>query len=222
MPQITHLDEYGLQRLKDLEARVDLLERHNPLDVSSVRNGQIKLLDANGNAIVVLGQQANGHHGIAVQDVNGQQVFTVTSEDGQLFPRALIPVTNTTSCLLSGNAAQGFRPGTSSASFLPLWIGRFSSVGPIVDYDLECYANGGNMSWQITCNEFGMSDVVVVGPNTETTNVQRTGTFTLGASNILSGSDPAGRQMVFKVFARINSGATTADVTLNNVPTNHN
>jgi hypothetical protein len=219
MGQIIKSDDFADQ-IADLQRRMRVQESTSRLISSSIRDGSLTLQDANGAGIVVLGKQADGKHGIAVFDVTGQTLFRVTSEDGQTFPRALIPCESSVSCTLSGSSTQGFRPGTASASFVPLWIGRFSSVGPTVDYDLTAFANGGNMSWQITCNEFGMGDVVVVGPNVETTNVARTGSFTLGAGNLLSGADPAGRQMVFKVWARINSGATTADVVLNNVPTN--
>jgi len=235
-------NDYLINTIKDMQRRLAALETQPALNNAAVSGGQLTIQDGNYKPVVVLGKQADGTyglrwfdtsghllggvgqapdatHGIFVDDATGATLLKVTSENGQTFPRALIPCV-TGSGFLSGSASQGFRPGTTSATFVPIWVGRFSSVGPTVDYDITAYANAGNMSWQITCNEFGMGDVVVVGPNTETTNVGRSGTFTLGASNIASGTDPAGRQMVFKVWARINSGATTGDVVLNNIPTN--
>jgi hypothetical protein len=188
-----------------------------------VRNGAITLQDANGVGIVVLGKQANGHHGIGVYDPSGQTLFLVTSEDGQVAPHGTVPLYWSLNGLLTGSATQSFRPGTNNAAFTELWRGDFWSFGSKVDYDLTVFANGGNMSWQIKCFETGGgTPTVVVGPNTETTNVQRAGTFTIPTAGLVSGTDPAGRFMTIRIEARLNSGATTADVTPNTPFTSHN
>lgn len=232
MGQIPHYDEYGADRLKAIELRLDLLERHNPLDNSSVRNGQITLQDANGVGIVVLGRQANGHHGIGLFDTNGQTLLYSTSEDGQTAPWGSIGVQPGGSALVSGTA-NSFRPGTNAATFTELWRADFYSTGQVVEFDFTVYPNAGNMDWQIKCYQANGTPTVVGSytptgggsqswPQNETANTQRSGSFVIPAAGLVSGTDPAGRRMTLRVEARKNSGATTIDVAVNAPFLNHN
>jgi hypothetical protein len=222
MGLITHADEFGAERLKAIEARLDLLERRSLLDASSIKNGTLTLLDANGKSIVVLGLQGDGTHGISVTNANGRTLFKVTSEGGQSAPFVSLPGIG--SQALASNTANGFRPGTTNATMTSLFAFDFWSVGPTISYDFVVFANAGNISWQISCRDFnGGTDQVVVGPNVETTNVERSGTFTIPAAALApgTGTDPAGRRIRMDFLAQRNSGTSTADIALVSPPRNY-
>jgi hypothetical protein len=222
MGEMVRSDDFA-STLADHERRLKVQESTSRLISSSIRDGSLTLQDANGVGIVVLGKQPNGTHGISVLDANGQTLFRITSEEGQVAPRGTVPISWSLGSFLAGSTTQSFRPGTSNAAFTELWRGDFWSVGSKVDYDLTAYANGGNMTWQIKCYEVsGGTPTVVVGPTTETTNAQRSGTFTIPAACLASGTDPAGRFMTVRVEAKLNSGAITADMTPNTPFTSHN
>jgi hypothetical protein len=213
-----------VDRITNLESRLKIQETTSRLQTSSLQDGTLTLQDANGLAVVTLGKQADGTHGIQVANVNGRTLFQVTSENGQTAPYDTLAAQSSVNALLSGSAAQGFRPGTNAGAFTELWRTDFYSNGAQVDYDLTAYANGGNMSWQIVAYEYGGGTPVAVASGTETTNVQRQGTFTISSASLVpgTGSDQAGRYLTIRVQGRLNSGATTADIVLNAPFVNHN
>jgi hypothetical protein len=208
-------------RLNDIERRLAVQEQTSRLISSSIRDGSITMQDANGVGIVVLGKLADGSHGIQVLNANGRTLFKVTSEGGQSAPFVSLPAVGSQG-LLSGSAS-GFRPGTNSATMVSMWAFDFWAVGPTIAYDFVVYANSGNITWQITCREMGGTDQIVVGPNIETTNVERQGTFTIPAAALApgTGTDPAGRRMRMDFLIQKNSGASTADIALVSPPRNY-
>jgi len=204
------------ERLRHMEEKIAALE-----GVPLVGSNLTALDASTGNVLVVAGVLPDGKHGFLVQNSNGRILFRVAAEDGQTAPIQYPPATPSTTGLLSG-AVNGFRPGTNSASGVSLWACEFWSVGPKIDYNFTAFANGGNMNWAITCNEVGGA-VLNHAVGSETTNVQRTGTFTISPSVLVAGtgSDPAGRRMRLDFVAAKNSGASTVDIQLNAPPRNY-
>jgi len=214
---------------RDFGCRGESLNVYDPtgakvLTVGVEPDGSAGLIsrDASSDPLVYVGQLPDGTHGLMVLNANGRVLFKVTSEGGQIAPSPTLAA-QSASGYLSGSASQGFRPGSPLGTYVELWRTDFWSVGSKIDYDLSVYANAGNMTWQILCYEYGgASSTVAVGPTTETTNTQRSGTFTIPTAGLANGTDPAGRNMTIRVQAKINSGATTADVAVNGPFINHN
>jgi len=202
--------------MKEMDRRVSELEGGSLVGVTLQSKDP-----ATGTPLVYAGTLPDGTHGFQVNDINGRIVFKVSAEHGQVAPLQLIPTTTGTAAVLSGTPGTGFRPGTAQTSFQTLHVCEFWSVGALVDWNLTAYANSNTMQWRITCREIGGTDQVVVGPNTETTNVQRAGTFTIPAAALVSGTDPTGRHMRMDIQALWQSGlAGTVDIVLNNPPIN--
>jgi hypothetical protein len=176
--------------------------------------------DEAGDVLVRLGTLDDSTHGIEIRNGNGRTLFKVTSEDGQVAPFVNAVPVSSVGALVSG-LTNGFRPGTNSASFVSLWAHEFWSVGDQIDYNIVAWPNAGNMDWQITMHEIGASAVVAIGPNNETSNISRSGTFTIPTSALVSGTDVSGRQMRMDIEARKNSGPTTVDVSQNEAPRNY-
>lgn len=203
-----------LDTINKLEERVRTLESASRLQSSSLRDGTLTMQDQNGFGVVYLGKLTDGTHGISVNDSSGRVLFRVSSERGQVAPFALAAPLPSLDGVVSGTT-NSFRPGTSSVAFVELWRSDLFTVGPTVNYDFTMFANGGNMSWQLLCYEYVGGAQTVVASGTETTNVQRQGTFTIPAACLLSGTDPVGRYLTIRVQAKRNSGAFTSDVQAN-------
>lgn len=204
----------------DAEWRRGIEQRLAEVEARGAYAATLTSIDTDGNELVRIGKLLDGSFGILITDAEGRALFRVDSVSGQTAPFVHpVPVVATTA-LLSGTTS-GFRPGTNSASFVSLWAHEFWSVGDQVDYDLTFYANAGSMDWRITVHEVGAPAVVAVGPNTETTNVQRAGTLTIPATALVSGTDVAGRRMRLDVEVKKNSGTSTVDASLNAPPRNY-
>ncbi len=181
-----------------------------------------------GAALVKLGNLGDGSYGIAVMNLAGRVVFRVDGVNGQSAPYLFAPgMPSGLNGVLNTSTPNSFRPGTTSATFVELWRADFFAIGNQVDYDLTMFANSGNMSWQIKSYQYiSLSTTgtpIVVASGTETTNVQRTGTFTIDPLSLLSdgSNDVAGRFMTVRVEAKKNSGSFTVDIAQNGPFYNH-
>lgn len=183
-----------------------------------------KYFDSDGVPLVTVGQLGGGEVGIDIRNSAGRILQRVDNVNGQYAPFALIPLLASGVSAVSSSTGS-FRPGTTSASVAELWRADFWSVGNQIEYDLEMYANGGNMSWQIQVYEYHGGTPVTVATGTETTNVQRQATFTIPTTCVTPDGtgidDVAGRYLTVRVSAVRNSGASTVDIAQNAPLFNH-
>lgn len=205
----------------DAEWKREVDRRLRELEAAQTQGISWSAVDPDSSNVLAAGGTLpnDGDHGLYVADANGRVLFRVTAEDGQTFPKMRIPIVP--AGLLSG-AANAFRPGIASGTFANVWSGWFSSVGNTVEYDFSFVPNGGSMEWRLLCNERGVLPTVVVGPNAESGTVQRAGTFVIPTVSLLSGTDPAGRDMHFSCEIRNTGAATTVDAIPNISPVNYN
>lgn len=190
-----------------------LKQRISSLEARSGRGMQPVIYDpATGQELVRLGLLSDGSYGLLLHNAAGRTVLRV-SNDGTFLPQIPIPMLPNPGASVGNGSTM--RPGTTSGTFTELWRGDFWSVGPTIFYDLLAYANAGDIDWEILCYENGGTPTVAVGPTNETSNMQRSGAFTIPTAGLVSGTDPAGRPMTVRVLVRRNSGANAADMGVN-------
>lgn len=225
MPGVNpNADDWLANKIKEFDDRLLALETQPVLNNASIDDGTTTLFDANGNAILILGKQANGHHGSRLQMPDGHLLALTTAEDGQVFPRIPISLYPNGSALI-GNR---MRPGTDQPTYTELWRGDFDCIGTLIDFDIFVFPNGGDMDWRILVYEYGAASNPVAGIAHELTNTQRggpTATITIPATSLVTGTgtNPVGRSMTMRIEALLHPGGpTTADIAVNAPPINHN
>lgn len=200
------------------EWRRDIERRLSAVEGAPLVGSNVTAFDESGNQLVTVGKLADGSYGIEIQNASGRTIMRVTSDAGQTVPPITPWVAQTG--VVSG-LTNGFRPGTSSATYAATVGVYFWAVGDQVDYRMSAVPNGGNMSWEIGITEWdALTDTalgveaIVAGPTTETATTVRNGTFTIPASCLEAGTgdDPVGRFYKAVVYLKRNSGSTTVDV----------
>lgn len=166
-----------------------------------LREKKIVVQNADGADVVTLGRLDDGVYGFEIKNAAGQTIFKVT-DAGQVFPYAYAPWT-------SPSATYSF----TSASYTEVFRCDFSSMGPMVEYDIQVDNAGGQADVEITVAEFGAAAVTVA----ELLNAsgQCPGSFAIPAAALVSGTDPQGRQISVRILARRASGAGTPTLRLN-------
>ena len=168
--------------------------------ISTLREKTIVIQDAAGNDLVLLGRLDADVYGIEIKNRNGQTVFKVTDQ-GQTFPYAYIPWSSVA-------AEYEF----TSASYTEIFRNDFSSMGPVVQYDVQANAVS-PMDFRIKITEAGGTYVDVV--EQISASGQYAGEFTIPGACLISGTDPQGRQMSVRIEGRRTSGAGTPTLRLN-------